>query len=412
MVGVPKPELTAFVARCLQRLGTKRAWVVNGSGLDELTLAGPTTVAEVDGETVRSFTIGPEDAGLAAAPLESLRGGDPQANAAIARDVLAGRPGPEARRGAAERRRGARGGRQGEGPARRRAARRRGHRRRARQGARRSRAGGPRMSGVRTGSVLDAILARTRESVEREKTRRPLEAGHPDVAGAPAVRPFAAALARPGAISVIAEHKRRSPSRGAIREDLEPADVARRYEAAGAAALSVLTDEPFFGGRLAHLTRGATGDRAPGAAQGLHHRPVADPGGAGRGRGRRAADRRRARGRRAARAAGRGARRGRRRARRGARARRARARARGRRAARRRQQPRPADARGVARDLAHARRRDPGRRGGRGRERHQQRLGPEAARGRGLRRVPRRGAPDGLRPTRARRCDVLLEEAS
>jgi len=44
---------------------------------------------------VRAFTIGPEDAGLAAAPLEALRGGDPQANAAIARDVLAGVPGPK-----------------------------------------------------------------------------------------------------------------------------------------------------------------------------------------------------------------------------------------------------------------------------------------------------------------------------
>jgi indole-3-glycerol phosphate synthase len=110
-------------------------------------------------------------------------------------------------------------------------------------------------------AVLDTILARTRETVAREKARRPLDAGHPDVAGAPAVRPFAAALARPGAIRVIAEHKRRSPSRGAIREDLQPSDVARRYEAAGAAALSVLTDEPFFGGRLAHLTeaRSATG---------------------------------------------------------------------------------------------------------------------------------------------------------
>jgi anthranilate phosphoribosyltransferase len=95
VVGVPKPELAPFVARCLQRLGTKRAWVVNGSGLDELTLAGPTTVAEVDGETVRTFTIGPEDAGLAPSSLESLRGGDPQANAAIARDVLSGAPGPK-----------------------------------------------------------------------------------------------------------------------------------------------------------------------------------------------------------------------------------------------------------------------------------------------------------------------------
>ena len=51
VVGVPKAELAAFVAGCLKRLGTKRAWVVNGSGLDELTLCGETTVAELrDGE--------------------------------------------------------------------------------------------------------------------------------------------------------------------------------------------------------------------------------------------------------------------------------------------------------------------------------------------------------------------------
>jgi anthranilate phosphoribosyltransferase len=93
VVGVPRPDLTGFVARCLQRLGTKRAWVVHGSGLDELTLAGETTVAEVDGDTVRTFTIGPADAGLPAAPLDAIRGGDPLTNAAIARDVLSGAPG-------------------------------------------------------------------------------------------------------------------------------------------------------------------------------------------------------------------------------------------------------------------------------------------------------------------------------
>jgi len=94
VVGVPRADLTGFVARCLQRLGTRRAWVVHGAGLDELTLAGPTTVSEVDGEAVRTFTIGPEDAGLPAAPLDALRGGDPRTNAGIARDVLSGARGP------------------------------------------------------------------------------------------------------------------------------------------------------------------------------------------------------------------------------------------------------------------------------------------------------------------------------
>ena len=112
----------------------------------------------------------------------------------------------------------------------------------------------------RSGSVLDAILARTRARVAAEQRRRPLGFSHPAVREAPPVRPLAAALAQPGEVRVIAEHKRRSPSRGAIREDLAPADVARRYEAAGAAAISVLTDEPFFGGSLEHLqeVRGAT----------------------------------------------------------------------------------------------------------------------------------------------------------
>ena len=110
-------------------------------------------------------------------------------------------------------------------------------------------------------SVLDAILARTRERVTAEQERRPLGFSHPAVTQAPPVRPFAEAIARAGRVNVIAEHKRRSPSRGAIREDLLPADVARRYESAGAVAISVLTDEPFFGGRMAHLeeVREATG---------------------------------------------------------------------------------------------------------------------------------------------------------
>jgi indole-3-glycerol phosphate synthase len=101
--------------------------------------------------------------------------------------------------------------------------------------------------------VLDTILARTRERVAVERARVPLGPQHAAVREAPPVRPFAAALARPGRVNVIAEHKRRSPSRGPIREDLAPADVARAYEANGASAISVLTDEPFFGGRMDHL---------------------------------------------------------------------------------------------------------------------------------------------------------------
>ncbi len=102
-------------------------------------------------------------------------------------------------------------------------------------------------------SVLDAIVARTRERVAAEQAQNSLGRLRALARRAPPARPFAAALARPGRVNVIAEHKRRSPSRGVIREDLDPRDVARSYEEAGAVALSVLTDEPFFGGRLEHL---------------------------------------------------------------------------------------------------------------------------------------------------------------
>lgn len=105
----------------------------------------------------------------------------------------------------------------------------------------------------KAGSVLEAILARTRQRLGEEQERRPLGQLQAAARHAPPAQPFAAALSRPGRVNVIAEHKRRSPSRGAIREDLAPGEVVRRYQEAGAAALSVLTDEAFFGGRLAHL---------------------------------------------------------------------------------------------------------------------------------------------------------------
>ena len=65
-------------------------------------------------------------------------------------------------------------------------------------------------------------------------------------------RPFAEALSRPGT-SLIAEHKRRSPSAGTIREGASCADIVRAYESGGAAAVSILTEEANFGGSLADL---------------------------------------------------------------------------------------------------------------------------------------------------------------
>jgi indole-3-glycerol phosphate synthase len=103
---------------------------------------------------------------------------------------------------------------------------------------------------------LDPIVATTREEVARRvRSTPPSELERAVAARASTehpVRSFHAALARPG-VSVIAEHKRRSPSAGPIREDLELEHVVGAYEQGGAAALSILTDGPSFGGSLDDL---------------------------------------------------------------------------------------------------------------------------------------------------------------
>jgi indole-3-glycerol phosphate synthase len=103
-------------------------------------------------------------------------------------------------------------------------------------------------------TYLDRILARHRE-VGAVDTR-PLDALIARAKQVGPTRAFAASLRRAvdsGELAVISEIKRRSPSRGALNIDLDPAQIAHRYEAGGAAALSVLTDVEFFGGSVADL---------------------------------------------------------------------------------------------------------------------------------------------------------------
>jgi indole-3-glycerol phosphate synthase len=108
--------------------------------------------------------------------------------------------------------------------------------------------------------VLGRILTRTRERVLVRRREMPIDRILVTAPTPTARRPFGPAISRPGQVNVIAEFKRRSPSRGVIREDLHPVSVAQAYEIAGAAALSVLTEEQFFGGSMEDLrvARGAT----------------------------------------------------------------------------------------------------------------------------------------------------------
>jgi len=107
------------------------------------------------------------------------------------------------------------------------------------------------------GDALDRIVATKRDELESLRPRAPELRSR--AADAPPTRPFQAALADPSRVSLIAEVKRRSPGAGAIDPTLDPVTLARRYEDGGAAAISVLTDGPWFGGALADLVavRGA-----------------------------------------------------------------------------------------------------------------------------------------------------------
>ncbi len=106
-------------------------------------------------------------------------------------------------------------------------------------------------------SALEPILVSTRAEVARRK-----RSGAPRAGGRGEARSFRDALAAPG-LSLIAEHKRRSPSAGLIRSDLSVTEVAGAYERAGASALSILTEGPNFGGTLEDLAEARRASSLP-----------------------------------------------------------------------------------------------------------------------------------------------------
>jgi indole-3-glycerol phosphate synthase len=103
------------------------------------------------------------------------------------------------------------------------------------------------------GTILDRIIASKRRELAEAEARMPRADLERRAAAAPPPRGFRAALRRGPGVRVIAEVKKASPSAGVLRADFDPAAQARQYEAHGAAAVSVLTDGPFFQGSLADL---------------------------------------------------------------------------------------------------------------------------------------------------------------
>lgn len=108
-------------------------------------------------------------------------------------------------------------------------------------------------------NVLDRIVASKRREIEERQAHTPAAELERRLADAPPVRDFRAALERGPGVQILAEVKKASPSAGVLRADFDPVAIARTYERHGAAALSVLTDEPFFQGSLSYLSaiRGA-----------------------------------------------------------------------------------------------------------------------------------------------------------
>ena len=103
--------------------------------------------------------------------------------------------------------------------------------------------------------ILDTIVAHKREELKRDRERAPLQTLKSRIPDLSPTRDFGAALAVPGAVNLIAEVKRKSPSKGIIREDFNPLEIAKTYAQNGASAISVLTDYEFFGGDLSYLSK-------------------------------------------------------------------------------------------------------------------------------------------------------------
>ena len=266
IVGVPRPELTELVARALLMLGSERVWVVHGAdGLDEISTTGYTKVSEGHDGTVRTFHVHPGDFGLKKTTLAAMAGGDARTNARILVEMLRGQPGPvrdivllnagaglfvagragSVREGIALAAAAVDGGTR---PPRARGAGAGDHR-----GADRHERRGPATCSARSSRPREARVG----STPRRVCRRPTSSSARSRL-LPPTRGFRAALAAPG-VRVIAECKRRSPSRGVLRADYDPVAIARRYAEAGAAAISVLTEPTFFDG-----VAGASGSGAGG----------------------------------------------------------------------------------------------------------------------------------------------------
>ena len=101
--------------------------------------------------------------------------------------------------------------------------------------------------------ILDRIIAHKQKELAAEQKRVPIAKLEAEVTNLPPTRDFRGAITGSGTVKLIAEVKKKSPSKGIIREDFHPVSIAETYVKNGAAAISVLTDQHFFAGELDYL---------------------------------------------------------------------------------------------------------------------------------------------------------------
>ncbi len=269
LIGVYSPELTEPLARVLMELGTKRAMVVHGSGLDEVAVHGVTQVSALQDGKVTTYSVSPADFGLVQAPLDALVGGDAQMNATILRSILNGtETGPKRDFVLANAAAGllvagkvsslVEGVKMaeemiGSGKAMEKVEELREKSQRIKTGKLKN-PPAPFIKGVRE-NLLNEIFAHKRVEVEVRKQQVSLAQIKEKVKDLPLVKRslLSALQSQSSAMALIAEIKRQSPSRGVLQETFDVTALAQTYAKAGAEAISVLTDGRYFGGSLADL---------------------------------------------------------------------------------------------------------------------------------------------------------------
>ena len=291
LIGVSDAALPGDDRRRARAAGTRSCAgrVVSDDGLDEMSTSAPTTVVEVDGTTLARYEVTPEDVGLAAAsPRGAIAGGTPEDNAAI--DAVDPRRERGARRATSRCSTRARRSTPPAAPTICRAGVDAAAEAAIDDGAaapgRSTRyvAPEPGPGRGRRMSVLDRIVDDDAAGRRGAAARRP--AGRRWSSALAGARPTTGRSprrwSRPG-ISVIAEHKRRSPSAGVDPRgrDGRPRS-SQAYERGGAAALSILTEGRHFGGTLDDLREARAASRPADPAQGLHRRPLPGVRGGGR----------------------------------------------------------------------------------------------------------------------------------